>query len=115
MFVGSRTRPVRDTENLTAASRLPRQCGILLLLAQPYMPPRPVTGIALLLTFLQPLVICMYPYLHKDKTVCYVTQKPNDNFGKCYFCSISGLHHASKGTATCYIYVSLWLLNEVSA
>jgi hypothetical protein len=31
-------------------SRLPRQCGILNML-QPYRPPRPVTGIALLFTF----------------------------------------------------------------
>jgi hypothetical protein len=50
MFLGSRARSVHKTDNLTAmpsVSRLSRQCGILNI-SQPYRPPRPVTGIALL-------------------------------------------------------------------
>jgi hypothetical protein len=48
MFLGSRARPVRIADNLTAiVSRLSRQCGILNI-SQPHRPPRPVTEIALL-------------------------------------------------------------------
>jgi hypothetical protein len=46
MFL-SRARPARKADNLTAVSRLSRKCGILNI-SQPYRPPRPVTGIALL-------------------------------------------------------------------
>jgi hypothetical protein len=48
MFLGSKVWPVRRADNLTAnVSRLSRQCGIFNI-SQPYRPPRPVTGIALL-------------------------------------------------------------------
>jgi hypothetical protein len=46
LFLGSREWPVRRADNLTAVSRLPRQCGMFNN-SQPYRPPRPVTGIAL--------------------------------------------------------------------
>jgi hypothetical protein len=49
MFLGSKVRPVRGADNLTAISELSRQCGILNI-SQPYRPPRPVTGIDLLFT-----------------------------------------------------------------
>jgi hypothetical protein len=49
-------RPVRRADNLTAiVSRLSRQCGILNMLLL-YMPPGPVTGIALL--------YCIYIYIY---------------------------------------------------
>jgi hypothetical protein len=47
MFQGGKLRPVREAENLSAVSRLSKQCGILNI-KQPYRPPWPVTGIALL-------------------------------------------------------------------
>jgi hypothetical protein len=51
MFQGSKAQRVRRADNLTAIyepmSRLSKQCGILNI-SQPYRPPRPVTGIALL-------------------------------------------------------------------
>jgi hypothetical protein len=48
MFLGSKVQWVRRANNLTAiCERLSRQCEILNI-SQPYMPPRPVNGIALL-------------------------------------------------------------------
>jgi hypothetical protein len=46
MFLGSKPRPMHRAD-ITAVSRLSRQCGILNI-SQPYRPSRPVTGIALL-------------------------------------------------------------------
>jgi hypothetical protein len=49
MLLGSKVLRVRRADNLaTIVSRLSRQCGILNNITQPYRPPRPVTGIALL-------------------------------------------------------------------
>jgi hypothetical protein len=47
MFLETRALQARSSDNLTAVSRLSRQCGIPNI-SQPYRPPRPVTGIALL-------------------------------------------------------------------
>jgi hypothetical protein len=48
MFLGSGARPVHEGGNLTAiCEQIVRQCGILNII-QPYRPPLPVTGIALL-------------------------------------------------------------------
>jgi hypothetical protein len=49
MFLGSKVRPVRRADNLTAVCEpLSIQCAILNI-SQPYRPPLPVTEIALLL------------------------------------------------------------------
>jgi hypothetical protein len=45
MFLGSRARPVREADNLTAIYKQTRHCGILSI-SQAYRLPRPVTGIA---------------------------------------------------------------------
>jgi hypothetical protein len=51
MLLGSKVRPVRRTDKLTATcSRLSRQC-VILNISQAYRPPRPDTGIALLLFY----------------------------------------------------------------
>jgi hypothetical protein len=49
MFLWSKVLPVRRADNLImpSLSRLSKQCGIFNI-SQPYRPPRPVTGIALL-------------------------------------------------------------------
>jgi hypothetical protein len=47
MYLGSKVRPVRSADNLTAIYEPIVQCGILNIL-QTYRPPRPVTGIDLL-------------------------------------------------------------------
>jgi hypothetical protein len=44
---GDKGRPVRKADNLTAICELSRKCGSLDV-SQPYGPPQPVTGIALL-------------------------------------------------------------------
>jgi hypothetical protein len=50
MFLGSKERRVLGLTTLPpSVSRLSIQCGILNI-SQPYSPPRPVTGIALLFT-----------------------------------------------------------------
>jgi hypothetical protein len=46
MFLGSKVRRVRRTDN-----RLSKQCGILNI-SQPYRPPKPITEISLLFTWL---------------------------------------------------------------
>jgi hypothetical protein len=62
MFLRSKVRRVRRVDNLTASmSRLSRQCGILNI-SQPYRPPRPVLGIALLYFFL-PYISLLYFYI----------------------------------------------------
>jgi hypothetical protein len=56
MFLGTKVRLVRGADNLTAIYEpSSRQCGILNI-SQPYRPPRPVTGIALLSTFTRTLL-----------------------------------------------------------
>jgi hypothetical protein len=51
MFLGSKVKPVRGADNLTAIyDRFARQCGILNI-SQPYRSPRPNKGIALLFYF----------------------------------------------------------------
>jgi hypothetical protein len=48
MLLGSKVRPVRGAENLTAIYEpLSGQCGIINI-SQPYRPSRPVTGISLI-------------------------------------------------------------------
>jgi hypothetical protein len=60
MFVGSRARPVRRAENLTAVSRVSRQCGVLNI-SQSYRSPEPVTGITLLFfTFYFIIIIIIF-------------------------------------------------------
>jgi hypothetical protein len=48
MFLGSKVRLVRRADNLTAACELFVQQCEFLNISQPYRPPRPDTGIALL-------------------------------------------------------------------
>jgi hypothetical protein len=49
-YSGSKVRPTCKADNLSSVSWSSRQCGILDI-SQPYRPPQPVTGIALLLFF----------------------------------------------------------------
>jgi hypothetical protein len=65
MFLGIRARPVRKSGNLV--SRLSRQCGIPNI-SQPYRPPRPVTGIAILYLF--------YFIFHSDGNIAADNLKP---------------------------------------
>jgi hypothetical protein len=70
VFLGSRR--IRLTTLLSSVIRLPGQCGILNI-SQPYRPPQPAMGIALvlydLLDFNISILLCEYSTIHKNMTI----------------------------------------------